>query len=118
MGISHRVETGRVFSEGSRLLWLAVEASGLNLSKAAVRGECSRADFVKYIYGDRRPGRVDAMALLEHFAVPMTAWDAKPSEPFVFPALRPKDPESGHDVSADAANDDAVPKPGETGTGG
>jgi len=100
MGASHRTTKGAHFSEGSRLLWMAVEASGLNLSKAAGEARCDRANFVKYIYGDRSPGRVDSIAILERFGVPLLSWDQEPTEPFVLPALRPKIPDSTDDLGA------------------
>lgn len=99
---SHREHRGKRFSEGSRLLWLAVENRGLNLSQAANAASCGRASFVKYLYGDSCPELGPANRLFDVFRVPTTAWGMLPSEDFVLPALRVPASESGEHAAASA----------------
>lgn len=82
-----RRHLGQRFSEGSRLLWLALGTERLSIAQAAARLGWHRGNLARALYGDSKPG-IDALVVVEQtFAVPVGAWAVEPTETFVPPAL-------------------------------
>lgn len=89
----NRTELGPLFSEGARLLWLAIQREGLLSAPAAAEVGADSSLFHRWLYGERKPGRTHGNALSERFGVPSDSWDMEPSEPFAPPAaVRALDP--------------------------
>lgn len=89
-----RTDLGPLFCEGARLLWLALEQRGLNqteaarlLVDAARKIRCDGGMLGRWLYGDRKPGRLLASRILEIFGVPIEAWDRRPKKAFAPPAM-------------------------------
>lgn len=81
-----RLDKGDKFSEGSRLLWLALRKRGVNASQARTILGCKHEGTVdRLLYGDRRAGLELALNIEKHFAVPASAWHAEPKKPFELP---------------------------------
>lgn len=119
MAVTYRTRIGDAFSEGCRLLWLAVEAEGLTNAAAGRAVACARPDFLKIIYGDRKPNRDESIRIEDRFKVPIRAWDEKKlAAPFLLPAARPKPPESATSLRGAANDSDDLPSKDRTGTGG
>ena len=83
----YRTDLGPLFSEGARLLWVAVEAGG---GIAAIRGRLnfSSGEMTRLLYGDRRANLAQANVCAERLAIPTTAWEQQPSQPYEPPAAR------------------------------
>lgn len=95
MGVKrYRQELGEHFSEGSRLLWVAL-ADSCGGSQAQMRrrltgqsGEELRPGVVsRWLYGDHRPGLRMVLQLKEAFGIPIEAWHQSPTEPFAPPTI-------------------------------
>lgn len=83
---SFRRETGRSFSEGSRLLWLALAAHGADRTAVASKLGVGAPVLHHWLYGSRRPSWPSRMVLRRKLRIPLTAWDQPPTEAFVLPA--------------------------------
>lgn len=83
-----RSSLGPHFSEGARLLWLALERLGLNQTEAEARARSAKGSINRLLYGERRPGLDMALRLEEAFGIPPGAWNEPPSEPFAPPAAK------------------------------
>lgn len=94
---------GDHFSEGARLLWVALESRGWSQGQMAKAISAKGGVVPRWLYGDTKPSWTWAVTLRETFEIPLEAWTMQPTEPFVPPAAR----------SEHAANDAALP----TGTG-
>lgn len=93
MSKPNRTDLGPLFSEGSRLLWLAIQREGLPSARAADAVDADASLFHRWLYGERKPGRSHGNVLSERFGVPSDAWDIAPTEPFAPPgATRDIDP--------------------------
>mgnify|MGYP007083426783 CR=1 FL=1 len=82
----YRISLGDKFSEGARLLWIAmgdVAPADFERSLGWSRGTLSN-----YLYGERRAGRDAAVLLFERHQIPIGAWAEKPTETFIPPAAR------------------------------
>lgn len=86
--LAHRVNVGEKFSEGARLLWLGLEASGWSREELRKALNVSSGGVSRWLYGDRRPCHAQALRLQELFEIPVATWRCAPREPFVPPALR------------------------------
>ena len=84
----HRSRPGEHFSEGSRLLWLALERLGHTQADAEAQLECAAGAVNRLLYGDRKPGRALGDRIAERYGVQVRAWDEEPKKRFVFPAAR------------------------------
>lgn len=82
----NRRHLGKRFSEGARLLWLAM-------------GETSQAEFQRglglapgmlanYLYGERRAGREVAVLFQQRLGIPIESWSQASTVDFVPPAAR------------------------------
>lgn len=85
--LSRRRRTlGPRFSEGTRRLWLALEAQGLAHHAAAARIGCKRGVFSRVVYGDVTPG-IALLAQIERaFAIAPSLWAKAPEKPFSLPS--------------------------------
>lgn len=91
---SHREHLGEHFSEGARLLWekLPKLAREWGVRPGSVREEltrrlgAARGTVSRYLYGDRKPDRVQAVKLQELAGIPPATWDAAPKSRFSPPA--------------------------------
>jgi hypothetical protein len=77
-----RRRLGDRFSEGARLLWLAMLRQGL--SQESLRAELGRPKGVigRWLLGDRLPDGESRGRLFKRFGIKPQAWDQKPSKPF------------------------------------
>jgi len=85
---AYRTELGPKFSEGSRLLWEAMEQNGLTLEDVTRRLNAKRGMAAHWAYGDIGPSARWAWALWEAYKIPIPAWNQAPTELFVPPAAR------------------------------
>lgn len=104
-----KTRLGKRFSEGSRRLWLVVEARGWNqatlaadvLAARAKRGapppepaETRRSKrpntsvVSRWLYGERAPDRDSALLLKELYGIDARLWSEEPEAPFTPPAAR------------------------------
>lgn len=83
---THRVSLGPHFSEGSRLLWVAVERRGRRdvLSMLGVH----ESSLSRYLYGDKEILLRVAIRAEEMLGIPPRSWVSKPARPFKVPAAR------------------------------
>jgi hypothetical protein len=77
------------FSEGARLLWIAVAAHGWNQAAAAKAIGMPSGQLSKFLYGVRKPGREWATKLHEKLLIPLATWDMPSTIAFEPPAARP-----------------------------
>lgn len=77
-----RRELGERFSEGARLLWVAMRRH--ELSQEALRTELGRARGVvgHWLRGERLPDGTSRGKLFERFGIKPQAWEQKPTKPF------------------------------------
>ncbi len=80
---SKRYALGPKFSEGARLLWSEMHRCGLRPADVTRALEASPGVVVKWLYGDRRPGRAWAERIAAEFQISPARWDEPPSQPFV-----------------------------------
>lgn len=82
----YRRHLGPRFSEGARLLWIAMG----DMPPAEFERSLgwSRGILSNYLYGERRAGRAASLLLFERHAIPIGAWSKAPSVAFVPPAAR------------------------------
>lgn len=83
---SFRRDTGRSFSEGARLLWLALSARGYDRKAVAQMVGVSAPVLHHWLYGTRRPSWPARMVLRRKLRIPLQTWDQPPTEEFVLPA--------------------------------
>lgn len=77
-----RRQLGERFSEGARLLWIAMRRD--RLSQETLRTELGRARGVigHWLRGDRLPDGASRGKLFERFGIKPQAWEQKPKKPF------------------------------------
>lgn len=97
----YRTSLGDKFSEGSRLLWIAMGG----VAPADFERELGwpRGTLSNYLYGERRAGRDAALLLFERHKIPIGAWSDPPTEPFVPPAARAAEVDGDEEPSEGAA---------------
>ena len=83
-----RTHLGPLFSEGARLLWMAMGTKRVSAEDVRRDVEASSGAVAKWLYGDKRPGISYAQRLEQSFGVPMVAWTQQPTVTFVPPAAR------------------------------
>ena len=71
---------GPKFSEGARLLWLAVVRQRLTLRQVSEAGGAQQAHY--WLFGDKRPGPTPRRRLRDGFGIEPALWDEAPHEPF------------------------------------
>jgi transcriptional regulator with XRE-family HTH domain len=81
---------GDKFSEGSRLLWEAVESRGLGITETARSMGIDAARVLRVMYGDREPDPKLITQIFDVFAIPADTWGRPPARDFVLPACRPE----------------------------
>jgi ribosome-binding protein aMBF1 (putative translation factor) len=86
----HRTELGNHFSEGARLLWLAVAARDGSQTVLAHEIHVGVAVLNRWLYGERKPSRQFAAIIEARLGIPASAWDAKVRGRFVLPAVAAK----------------------------
>lgn len=77
---------GDKFSEGARLLWLAMRRSQLSQEQLRLELQLARGVIGRWLRGERRPDGKSRGTLFERFEISPTAWDSPPSEPFTLPS--------------------------------
>lgn len=111
MGIAAtRTKLGDHFSEGARLLWLAMESRGWSQGQVAKAIEAKSGVVPRWLFGDTKPSWDWAVILRDTFEIPLEAWTLPPTQEFIPPAAReldsapelPPSPVSGSDVIDDA----------------
>jgi hypothetical protein len=85
-----RMSVGHEFSEGSRQLWLHMEAAGMSIEALRHRVGFGRGVLNRHLYGDQRPDLESAFRILDHTGVEPRLFLVKPCEPFVLPGCRPQ----------------------------
>jgi transcriptional regulator with XRE-family HTH domain len=100
MAVSYRTHAGPHYNEGARFLRSVLEERKLSLAAAGRLAGCSRANFLKYAYGDTKPGRTAAHRILKEFDVPIDFWekDLPNDEPLTL--ATPKPPQSASSLTA------------------
>lgn len=107
-----RPAKGRYFSEGARLMWLALEARGWSQTELAVKLGTSSGQVSQWLYGGRRASLKWAVVIRDVLDIPLAAWNQAPPADYELPTTAPKATESGRTLAAD--DDDSVRA---TGTG-
>ena len=85
---NYRRHIGPRFSEGTRLLWTAIERANLSIADAAKRLGWLRSTLSNVLYGERLPGIESLVAVERVFGVPVATWAEEPTVPFIPPAAR------------------------------
>ncbi len=84
-----RGHLGKLFSEGSRLLWIKFLASGLSLSRYAAQiGGIDGPQLGRYLYGDRKPTLSSALKIKAAAGIEPSDWEREPTEAFDVPSRR------------------------------
>ena len=91
---NYRRHVGPRFSEGTRLLWSAIEGAGLSIADAAKRLGWLRSTLSNVLYGERLPGVESLVEVERAFGVPIASWAEKPTVPFIPPAARLSPPDN------------------------
>lgn len=83
----HRTQLGGSFSEGARLLWIALGGFDRQVAAAEDLG-CMKSTLSRWLYGDRRPESHWRSVLKKRFRIPYESWETPPKRLFVPPAAR------------------------------
>lgn len=83
-----RTELGESFSEGARLLWLAMQERGWSQGQLTKALEAKPGMVSRWLYGDTKPGWDWAEKIREVVGIAFDAWAMKPTASFVPPAAR------------------------------
>jgi len=70
------------FSEGSRLLWLAMRRRGLSQSALRAQLGCAGGVIGRWLLGSRKPSASFRVLLVDLLGVPVNSWDMPPRKPF------------------------------------
>ena len=89
-----RTHLGEQFSEGARLLWLAMEERGWSQAQLAKSIAAQPGVVPRWLYGDRKPSWDWAATLRDSFGISLDAWTVAPTQPFRLPASRDVDSDS------------------------
>jgi len=84
----YRTRLGSLFSEGARLLWLALADRKLSQADAERLLGSPQGQLSKWLYGERRPGLKWAVLIQAQFDIPPETWRLAPSRKFVPPAAQ------------------------------
>jgi len=85
-----RTTVGHEFSEGSRQLWLLMEAEGLSIEALRYRVGFGRGVLNRHLYGVQRPDLESAFRIFDHTGIEPRLFLVKPKGPFVLPGCRPR----------------------------
>ncbi len=85
---SHRKELGKFFSEGARLMWLAIEREGVSMNQVGKDFGMHAGEIPRVLYGERKANGLVLENALARWGIPLAAWRQKPIEEFVPPAAR------------------------------
>lgn len=80
-----RPKQGKYFSEGSRLLWAAIQRKGWRQSELAEHLGTTSGQVNNWLYGGRGVSMRWAMTIRSKLRIPLTAWGVVVTKPFVFP---------------------------------
>ena len=99
--VATRTHLGSQFSEGARLLWVAMESRGWSQGQLTKAVAARPGVVPRWLYGDTKPSWDWAKKISGLFGIALEAWTLEPTAPFVPPAAReepsPKLPSSGTD---------------------
>lgn len=84
----HRTEKGLKWSEGSRLMFVAIEVRGWSIEDLTRAAGWARGMAIRFIYGDSTPGRKHAGTILRIFGIAPEKFDEAPTEDYVLPGAR------------------------------
>ena len=76
---------GGHFSEGSRLLWVSMEQTGLTQARLAERLEVDTGRLSRWLWGTRRPGLASALRIQDLLNIPATSWGQAPRAGITLP---------------------------------
>lgn len=79
---------GPHFSEGARLLWLAMESRGWTQGQLRKELDVASGRVSRWLYGDLRPSLTIAIVVAAKLGIPAETWTQAPREPFIVPAAR------------------------------
>lgn len=82
----HRKRLGDKFSEGARLLWVALGTRTIAEVERSLKWP--RGKLSNLLYGERGAGRKTSTTLYHEHGIPIEAWDLPPSTTFIPPAAR------------------------------
>jgi transcriptional regulator with XRE-family HTH domain len=85
---SFRTDLGPAQNEAARLLWLRMAKRGLSMRQAGAVLGVSSGLVSRWLFCDGKPGLVLAEKVRVHFKIPISAWNAPPSEPIELPTAR------------------------------
>src|SRR5579885_2581764 len=77
---------GKYLSDGTRLLWAAMEREGLSQEQLRAKMNAAVVVVGRWMRAERRPGTEARVWLLGRFKIPLAAWDEEPKKPFSLPA--------------------------------
>jgi transcriptional regulator with XRE-family HTH domain len=83
-----RWRIGPKFSEGARLLWVAIESRRETQLDAARKLDMDRGHVARILYGDRLPTPKFITRMTDTYQIPGDSWGRRPLEPFTLPACR------------------------------
>lgn len=104
MRVTHRRNLGSKFSEGARLLWSRLVASGEDLRSVPRALNCSVGLSNRWLYGDRRPSIEWAKEIQEIYGISASLWACEPTQTFELPRLWQEPGSSKHLVASVATN--------------
>lgn len=85
-----RTKLGQATSEGTRRLWLAMEARGWGQTDLATALDRKTDAVSRLLYGERRPGLELALRIRDVLGIEPEVWSQKPLKPFVPFTLAPE----------------------------
>jgi hypothetical protein len=104
----NRQRFGDRFSEGARLLWLAI--AGDTQAAASIQLGCAKGMLTNWLYGDRSPSAPWLTKIQDEYGVPADAWGRPPVQTFTLPAVAQAADDQGDSGNGRATGtDSAVP---------
>jgi hypothetical protein len=80
--VTYRTHLGPHFSEGARLVWMRLREIECGIAGGARLAEIDRAQFYRFLHGDRVPSIAEAAKMKRAFGAPIDAWNEKPRRKF------------------------------------
>jgi ribosome-binding protein aMBF1 (putative translation factor) len=90
-----RPERGKYFSEGARLMWLAIDRLGWSQTELAAKLGTSSGQVSQWLYGGRRASLKWAVTIRDVLDIPLASWNQSPPEGYSLPVASPRATESG-----------------------
>lgn len=78
---------GKYFSEGARLMWLALESKGWSQTELAGRLGTSTGQVSQWLYGGRRASLKWAVAIRDVLDIPLAAWNQAAPADHAIPSI-------------------------------